>query len=65
MLIPARAAMKNADGMMMEIIKAVDTNGDGKIQYDGAHALGSHVPFLLAWWLEQWMLMLRRVPILR
>ncbi|EMR69495.1 putative calcium dependent mitochondrial carrier protein [Eutypa lata UCREL1] len=26
--------MKNADDMMKEIIKVVDTNGDGKIQYD-------------------------------
>lgn len=31
--------MKNADDMMKEIIKVVDTNGDGKIQYEGAHRL--------------------------
>jgi hypothetical protein len=30
------AAMKNADDMLKEIIAVVDTNGDGKIQYDGA-----------------------------
>ena len=29
-------AMKNADEMLREIIRVVDTNGDGKIQYDGA-----------------------------
>ena len=29
--------MKNADDMMKEIIKVVDTNGDGKIQYEGVH----------------------------
>ena len=28
--------MKNADEMLREIIRVVDTNGDGKIQYDGA-----------------------------
>jgi len=28
--------MKNADHMLKEIIRAVDTNGDGKIQYEGA-----------------------------
>ncbi|RYO74196.1 hypothetical protein DL764_010950 [Monosporascus ibericus] len=28
------AAMKNADGMLKEIIKVVDTNGDGKVQYE-------------------------------
>ncbi|RYP28305.1 hypothetical protein DL767_007265 [Monosporascus sp. MG133] len=26
--------MKNADGMLKEIIKVVDTNGDGKVQYE-------------------------------
>lgn len=30
-------ALKNADGMLQEIIKAVDTDGDGKIQYEGWH----------------------------
>ena len=30
--------MKNADDMMKEIIKVVDTNGDGKIQYEGVHS---------------------------
>lgn len=28
-------AMKNAEHMLKEIIKAVDSNGDGKIQYEG------------------------------
>lgn len=32
-------AMKNADDMMKEIIKVVDTNGDGKIQYEGEHVV--------------------------
>lgn len=27
--------MKNADDMLTEIIKTVDTNRDGKIQYEG------------------------------
>lgn len=27
--------MKDADDMLKQIIKTVDTNGDGKIQYDG------------------------------
>lgn len=28
-------ALKNADGMLQEIIKVVDTDGDGKISYEG------------------------------
>lgn len=28
--------MKNADEMLMKILKEVDTNKDGKIQYEGA-----------------------------
>jgi hypothetical protein len=28
--------MKNADDMLKEIIRTVDTSGDGKIQYEGA-----------------------------
>ncbi len=28
--------MKNADDLLKEIIKMVDTSGDGKIQYEGA-----------------------------
>ena len=27
--------MKNADDMLKAIVQIVDTNGDGKIQYDG------------------------------
>lgn len=27
--------MKNADGMLKQIMHEVDTNRDGKIQYDG------------------------------
>lgn len=30
--------MKNADDMMKEIIQMVDTNRDGKIQYEGTSA---------------------------
>lgn len=30
--------MKDADDMLKQIIKSVDTSGDGKIQYEG----GSH-----------------------
>lgn len=32
-------ALKNADGILQEIIKVVDSNGDGKIQYEGRHDL--------------------------
>ncbi len=35
-LLTGGLAMKNAGDMLKEIIKVVDTNGDGKIQYDGA-----------------------------
>ena len=28
--------MKNADELLKQVVRAVDTNGDGKIQYDGA-----------------------------
>lgn len=31
-----RTALKNADAMLKRIMKEVDTNGDGKIQYEGA-----------------------------
>lgn len=30
-----RAALKNADGMLQDVFKAVDTGGDGRIQYSG------------------------------
>ncbi len=33
------AAMKNADHMLRAIIALVDTNGDGKIQFDGRFRL--------------------------
>ena len=29
------AALKNADGLLRDILKAVDTSGDGIIQYSG------------------------------
>ena len=29
------AALKNADTLLQDVLKAVDTNGDGKIQYSG------------------------------
>jgi len=28
-------ALQNADELLREVVKAVDTNGDGKIQYEG------------------------------
>lgn len=31
--------MKNADDMMKRILNEVDTNGDGKIQYEGTWRL--------------------------
>ena len=31
--------MKNADHMLKEIIKTVDSNGDGKIQYEGGFSI--------------------------
>lgn len=33
--------MKNADDMLKTIIKVVDSNGDGKIQYEGREILDS------------------------
>jgi len=36
--------MKNADSMIKSIVKRLDTNNDGKIQYEGE----SH---LRSWWL--------------
>jgi hypothetical protein len=33
-------ALKSADGMLQEIIKVVDTDGDGKIQYEGVLCRG-------------------------
>lgn len=30
-------AMKNADSMVKTILSEVDSNGDGKIQYQGTH----------------------------
>jgi hypothetical protein len=29
------AALKNAEDLLQDVMKAVDTNGDGKIQYEG------------------------------
>jgi solute carrier family 25 (mitochondrial phosphate transporter), member 23/24/25/41 len=29
-------ALKNADSILKDIVRAVDTNGDGKIQYEGS-----------------------------
>lgn len=31
--------MKNADGMLKQIIREVDTDGDGKVQYEGISVL--------------------------
>jgi hypothetical protein len=31
------AALKNADALLHDVLKAVDTSGDGQIQYNGAH----------------------------
>lgn len=50
--------MKNADDMLREILRTVDTSGDGKIQYEGmllpsgvGRRLQSHSIYLymLAW----------------
>lgn len=30
-----QTALKNADAMLKKIMNEVDTNGDGKIQYEG------------------------------
>lgn len=43
------AALKNADDMLKDIIKVVDTNGDGKIQYEGPH---TPLPLVLLWSVE-------------
>lgn len=32
-----RIALKNADALLHDVLKAVDTSGDGQIQYNGAH----------------------------
>jgi len=29
-------ALKNADSLLQDVLKAADTNGDGRIQYSGA-----------------------------
>ncbi len=29
------SALKNADGLLRDVLKAVDTSGDGRIQYNG------------------------------
>ena len=34
-LLTAATALKNADGLLRDVLKAVDTNGDGRIQYNG------------------------------
>jgi hypothetical protein len=31
----SRSALKNADSFLEDVLKAVDTSGDGKIQYEG------------------------------
>lgn len=33
--LTAWAALKNADGMLRDVFKAVDLGGDGRIQYSG------------------------------
>lgn len=35
MLFCPTTAMKHADDMLKDVIKVVDTDGDGKIQYEG------------------------------
>ena len=37
-------AMKNAGDLLKEIMKMVDTNGDGKIQYDGTLSSSAEPP---------------------
>lgn len=34
-MLTSSAALKNADGLLRNILKAVDTSGDGKIQFNG------------------------------
>jgi hypothetical protein len=31
----SRLALKNADALLKDVLKAVDTSGDGRIQYNG------------------------------
>ena len=38
-----RAALKNADGMLRDVFKAVDISGDGRIQYSGRRYFGRHL----------------------
>lgn len=33
-----QTALKNADAMLRKIMTEVDTNGDGKIQYEGTYS---------------------------
>lgn len=35
LVIDMSLALKNADGILKDVLKAVDTNGDGQIQYHG------------------------------
>ncbi len=34
-LLTRATALKNADALLKDVLKAVDTNGDGRIQYSG------------------------------
>jgi len=34
-LLTCATALKNADALLRDVLKAVDTNGDGRIQYNG------------------------------
>lgn len=47
MLLTTLLALKNADGLLHEILEAVDTSGDGRIQFNGeprdfAEPCGTH-----------------------
>ena len=58
--------MKNADDMLKQIIKTVDTNGDGKIQYEGGFCGRSTGDGYKAWawaWIADEVL--SRISILR
>lgn len=37
-------ALKNADHLLSDVMKAVDTDGDGCIQFHGQHSASDHCP---------------------
>jgi len=55
------AALKNADALLHDVLKVVDTSGDGQIQYNG---LDGYLPGCTTFWalLTNW---LSRIPGIR